>query len=184
GALVTVDDDIRTAVLRGPGGVGDTIAKVFEPFGTWGSFAVLAGFAAGGAAAHDDRARGVAADGFLATIIASGVVTPVLKIVAGRSRPREGKGPYDWHPFHAGPSVPSGHATQAFAVASVIATEYPKPWVQAACYVPASLVLYARMRHDGHWASDVTAGALIGYGVGHAVAKLNAPLRLGPAHAT
>jgi hypothetical protein len=38
------------------------------------------------------------------------------------------------------------------------------------------------MRHDAHWASDVTAGALIGYGVGREVASFNNPLRVGQHH--
>jgi hypothetical protein len=35
------------------------------------------------------------------------------------------------------------------------------------------------MRHDGHWASDVVAGALIGWGVGSQVANFNHPVRMG-----
>jgi membrane-associated phospholipid phosphatase len=182
GALTLVDDDLRTAVLRSHGGIQDTAAKIFEPFGSWAAFATLGGFYVGGLATHDDKARGVALDGLVASLIAGGLITPVLKEIAGRSRPKAGEGPHRFEPFRGGPSFPSGHATEAFAVASVIATEYPARWVQAACYVPASLVLFARMRHDAHWASDVTAGALIGYGVGHTVARLNLSRRLGEAH--
>ena len=179
GALFAVDDDVRTAVLRSDKGFHDKVARTFEPFGTWASFAVIGGFYFGGLAAHDDKARGVAADAVVASIISGVIVTPVLKKVFGRSRPNAGQGPHDFDPFQGGASFPSGHATQAFAVASVIATEYPNPWVQVACYVPATLVLYARMRHDAHWASDVMAGALIGYGVGRQVATFNHPLRVG-----
>jgi len=182
GALIPVDNDIRTAVLRSGHGFQDHVASTIEPFGTWASFAVIGGFYFGGLAAHDEKARGVAADAVVASIISGVIVTPSLKKVFSRSRPRDGHGPYDFNPFSGGPSFPSGHATQAFTVATVIATEYPAPWVQAACYVPATLVLYARMRHDAHWASDVTAGALIGYGVGRQVATFNQPEREGKSH--
>lgn len=179
-AFVSIfDSQLRTAVLRSNRPIADDIATIFEPFGTWASFVVLAGFYAGGAAAKDDKARGVALDGLSASIIASVIVTPTMKIIFGRSRPNQDLGPYDFHPFHGGASFPSGHVTQAFAVASVIATEYKQPWVQVVCYVPATLVGYARMRHDAHWGSDVVAGALIGYGVGQAVARLNLPPRMG-----
>jgi membrane-associated phospholipid phosphatase len=173
------DNALRSVVRRGAGdgGIADDVAKAFEPLGTWGSFLVLAGFYTGGAAAGDGKARGVAIDGLAATVIASGIITPVLKKAFGRSRPNAGEGPADFHPFQGGAALPSGHTTQAFAVASVIATEYRSPWVQVACYVPASLVGFARMRHDAHWASDVTAGALIGYGVGSSVARLNLAAR-------
>lgn len=183
GALYALDGRLRTAVLRGHDGFQDRVAKTFEPLGMEGSFVVIGGFLAGGFAAHDEKAKGVALDALAASIIAGGVITPVLKEIAGRSRPREGLGPRDFHPFRGGASFPSGHATQAFAVASVIATEYPSRWVKVACYLPASLVLYARMRHDAHWASDVATGALIGYGVGHGIARANLPLRLQKAHA-
>ncbi len=183
GVLVRYDDDLRNAVLRNEGGIGDHIARTFEPFGTWASFVVIGGFYVGGLAGHDDKARGVAIDALAASFISGIMVTPTLKKIAGRSRPNAGQGPYDFHPFNGGASFPSGHATQAFTVASVIATEYPKPWVQVACYVPATFVLYARMRHDAHWASDVTAGALIGYGVGSDVARLNHRERTGAPHA-
>jgi membrane-associated phospholipid phosphatase len=182
-ALLAADPSLRTLVQRNPGGFGDRVAKTFEPLGMQGSFVVIGGFFVGGLAAHDEKAKGVALDALAASIIAGGIITPVLKEIAGRSRPNAGLGAYDFHPFHGGPSFPSGHATQAFAVASVIATEYPRPWVKLACYLPASLVLYARMRHDAHWASDVTAGALIGYGVGSGIARMNLPLRMGHAHA-
>jgi membrane-associated phospholipid phosphatase len=59
----------------------------------------------------------------------------------------------------------------------VIATQYPHLWVEIACYGTASLVGFARMREDGHFASDVLAGALIGTTVGRAVVHLNRRLR-------
>ena len=176
-ALTTVDDELRTAVRRSGPGWQDNVASTFQPFGTWVSFAVIGGFYFGGLAAHDPKAKGVASDAVVASILSGVIITPALKKIFSRTRPRDNQGAYDFHPFGNGPSFPSGHATQAFTVASVIATEYPKPWVQAACYVPATLVLYARMRHDGHWASDVAAGALIGWGVGYQVATFNQPLR-------
>lgn len=179
GLLLTVDGDIRTFIQENGSAFGDHVAHVFEPFGTWASFVVVGGFYVGGLAAHDRTAHSVAIDGLAASAIASLVITPTLKWMVGRSRPNAELGPHHFEPFHGGPAFPSGHATQAFAVASVIATKYKKPWVSAACYVPASLVLYARMRHDAHWASDVTAGALIGYGVGSEVVHVNDRDRVG-----
>lgn len=179
GLLTEFDDQLRTTVRHPGPGFEDDVASTFQPLGAWASFVVIGGFYFGGLAAHDQKARGVASDAMVASILSGVIITPALKKIFSRSRPRDEKGPYDFHPFGNGPSFPSGHATQAFTVASVIATEYPKPWVQAACYVPATLVAYARMRHDGHWASDVAAGALIGWGVGHQVASFNQPVREG-----
>ena len=73
----------------------------------------------------------------------------------------------------------SGHATQAFALATVVAEHYESPWVTATSYGLASLVGLARMNNDAHWASDVVAGAAIGCFVGDVVVKTNGRHRRG-----
>jgi membrane-associated phospholipid phosphatase len=75
--------------------------------------------------------------------------------------------------FGGDQSFPSGHATQAFAVASVIAESYDPMWVKLGSYGVASMVGYARMERNAHWASDVLAGALIGTFVGKTVVQFN-----------
>jgi len=138
---------------------------------------VLGGFLAVGAARHDRRAIGVAEDGAIASILASGIVTPLVKELAGRSRPRQSESGTDFHPFSGHASFPSGHTTQAFAVASVIATEYRRPWIDLAAYGSAAMVGYARTLHDRHYLSDVVAGAAIGTLVGRSVVLFNHTLR-------
>ncbi len=182
GVVMIYDRQINTYVLNSSTPFKEDVARIFEPFGTWGSVLVLGAFYVGGAAAHDDKARGVFYDGLAASFIATFMITPTLKYVTGRSRPHADMGPYDFHPFSGGAAFASGHAAQAFAVASVVATEYKRPWVQVVCYGTAALVGYARMLHNEHWASDVTAGALIGTAVGQAVARINLPPRLTARH--
>ncbi len=149
------------------------VASTFEPFGAEGSFAVLGAFALVGAVRHDHHAEDVALDGAIASLIAGGLISPALKEIAGRNRPNDSADATDFQPFSGNASFPSGHATQAFAIASVIATEYPRPWVEVASYGSAALVGYARVLHDRHYVSDVLAGALIGTLVGHEVARHN-----------
>jgi len=182
GLLFVVDDNIRATVLHHDDPLQEHVADVVQPLGTWASFVVIGGFTFGGLAAHDAKAYGAGLDALSASAISGLVIVPVMKKIIGRFRPNAGYGPYHFEPFDHGPSFPSGHAAQAFTVASVIATEYPKRWVKAACYLPASLVLFARVRHDAHWASDVVAGALIGYGTGSAVARSNLADREGRPH--
>ena len=79
-----------------------------------------------------------------------------------------------FQPFDGRDSFPSGHATQAFAVATVIAEHYEQPWVKVASYTLASAVAYSRLNSNSHWASDVVAGAAIGIFVGETVVHLNA----------
>ncbi len=62
-------------------------------------------------------------------------------------------------------SFPSGHATISFAVALVLAKRYPGG--RYFFYLTAVLVAASRVWLGSHYPSDVTAGALLGLGVGH-----------------
>ncbi|MEP6549525.1 MAG: phosphatase PAP2 family protein, partial [Gemmatimonadales bacterium] len=65
-------------------------------------------------------------------------------------------------------SFPSGEVTIAFATATAASREVSRSWPGAARYVtPASygaatLVGFARLYKNQHWASDVVAGAAVG----------------------
>jgi membrane-associated phospholipid phosphatase len=174
----TADRTLQRDVLGTPAKSSENdFAETVRPLGTYASFGVLGGFYLGGLIAHDARAQETAVDGLIASGLAAGVITPVLKEIVGRTRPSAHQGTYDFHPFRGSASFPSGESTQAFAVASVISAEYPNVWVEGVSYALAGLVGYARMRENAHFASDVLAGALIGNGVGRAVVRINKRLR-------
>ena len=61
-------------------------------------------------------------------------------------------------------SFPSGHATYAFAGATMLHHEYGhlSPWVTVGGYGLATLVALDRVRQDRHYLHDVGAGAAIG----------------------
>ena len=171
GTALLLDRPIRDAARRNHGSGMEHFANNFQGFGAEYSFAVLGAFYAGGFAWHNDRAKVVAEDGLAASLF-SGGITFVLKEAVGRNRPRTHRGVFHFSPFSGNASFPSGHATQAFAVASVIAAHYgDNPWIDTAAYGVATLVGVARINHDAHFASDVLAGALIGTTVGRLVAR-------------
>ena len=62
-------------------------------------------------------------------------------------------------------SFPSGHATFAFAGATVLMKEYGRrsPWIAVGGYTLATLVAADRVRRDRHYVHDVVAGAAIGF---------------------
>ena len=59
-------------------------------------------------------------------------------------------------------SMPSGHTTAAFALATALTLRYPKPYVYIPAYAWAVVVGYGRMYWGLHYPSDVLAGALLG----------------------
>ncbi len=155
----------------------DDLTRVVEPFGAEYSWAVIGAYGIAGFVFRDPDARDIAVDSALASILASGVITPVLKRVIGRARPNQDEGSTAFHPFSGDQAFPSGHTTQAFAVASVISAHSDKVWVSIGAYTLAGLVGFSRIYHDAHWSSDVAAGAVIGTVVGRGLVAFNRRLR-------
>ncbi|HEX2060186.1 MAG TPA: phosphatase PAP2 family protein [Thermoanaerobaculia bacterium] len=173
GATLLVDDEIASLARRNDSPAADDLFEAIEPFGGSHSDKVMAGFLLHGLIVKNERSRHVAFDAFVSSIIASKGITPALKALIPRTRP---------HGTGDDESFPSNHATQAFAVASVIATHYDeRPWVRRLAYGIATGVALARVYHDDHFASDVLAGAVIGTYVGNTVARTNRALRIAPA---
>ena len=157
-----------------------------ERFGSEYSLALLGGFYVAGVLGDDEKATAVAQDGLSAILIASGIITPAMKYVTGRSRPRDNEGIANFHWFSKGhpssnSSFPSGHATRAFALAATLSNHYEEEWIAWASYTTASLVGVARSYHGAHFTSDILTGALIGTLVGKSVVAHNKPMRSGQA---
>jgi membrane-associated phospholipid phosphatase len=171
GGAALLDEDLRESVDRGSNDTTRSIAKAVGPLGGEYSWGVLGGFFLAGKLFDDDRATAVAQDGVASSLIAAGAITPLLKFTIGRRRPSQTPETFDLG--DGGASFPSGHATQAFAIASVLASHYDSIWVKVGAYTLAGLVGWSRMEQKAHYASDVLAGALIGIVVGKAVVRLH-----------
>ena len=100
--------------------------------------------------------------GFLAgeAVVNSFVTVEAMKYSLGRERPDQGDGSGSF--FKGGVSFPSEHAAAAWAVAGVVAHEYPGPLTKILAYGLASLVDYSRYRAQKHFPSDVFIGSVIG----------------------
>lgn len=108
------------------------------------------------------------------SFVLTGVFVQVLKYGTGRHRPYTGDPPHTWDgPFarHSGTnmSFPSGHASAAFSVATVIASEYDNIIVPTLAYGVATITALNRVTHNAHWSSDIFVGSAIGYFTGKAV---------------
>lgn len=166
---VPFDHTVHKEVQRHRTPGEDRFMQRWQNFGSGYSFVVLSGFEAWGELGNNLRAKNVAMDGLAASIIASGLITPAVKFAVGRERSSSNQGAFRFKPFSNNNSFPSGHATQAFAVATVIAENYPCWWVDTLAYGSAALVGYARIEQDAHFASDVVAGAIIGWSVANSI---------------
>ena len=93
--------------------------------------------------------------------------TEVFKYAFGRERPFTGSG--KGHFFQGGTSLPSEHASISWAIASVIAHEYPGPLTQVLAYGAAGGISAARLVAHQHFASDVILGSALGWYLGRQV---------------
>lgn len=170
--LTFFDSQIHEAVQDNRSRALDDVCRAIQPFGAEYSFGVLGTLYIGGEILQDQRARATALDGLSASLISGLLIAEPLKYTVGRARPSQGPADH-FAPFSTDQSFPSGHATQAFTVATVISEHYDSLWVRAFSYGLAGMVGFARMEQDAHWASDVAAGAVIGAFVGHVVVRYN-----------
>jgi membrane-associated phospholipid phosphatase len=168
-ALTQEDARIDTAISRNRSSRRDAVSRAVTPFGSYAAVAVSVAPLAAGWIFKNAELRDTGRDAIEAELFAAGIVTPLLKKTVGRLRPAQGSDGDEARPLSSGQSFPSGHATEAFAVASVLAAR-SKGWVvPAVAYTLASGVALARMNDRAHFSSDVVAGALIGTAIGHTV---------------
>lgn len=164
--------------------VAHRAATVFNTLGRPGTLVVSGALLAAGAAAGREGMREVGLHGLEAVVIAE-LLTRGVKGIAGRARPNAN--PDDPRDFELGrgfgdnryQSFFSGHASDAFAAATVFTTETARrnpgwEWpVGAVLYGSAALVGVSRMYDNKHWATDVLAGAALGTFVGLQVVRFH-----------
>lgn len=91
----------------------------------------------------------------------------LIQHIAGRERPFTGDGRGNF--FSGGTSFPSQHSAISWAIASVIAHEYPGPMTKFLSYGLASAVSAARIESHDHFLSDTVIGGALGWYVGRQV---------------
>ncbi|MDX8398685.1 MAG: phosphatase PAP2 family protein [Gallionellaceae bacterium] len=159
--------------------VTNSALTTIENFGKTYAVGVMGGFYLAGLVTDNAKSVQVAQD-LVAASITSALVNQTIKVTLNRSRPRENLGNGNFVGYtglNNNSSFSSGHSTEAFTLASVIASHYDETWVSVLSYSTASLVGIARMYHDAHFVSDVVASAFIGSYIGKTVVKHNSSLR-------
>ena len=150
----------------------DDFNDIFDPSITASAIGALpASLLAAGYVRHDSYQTGTA---LLAAEAYgdSAIVDLVMKAITRRERPSDVplNTPFTdtfFNPkqsFLQGSSFPSGHATAAFSVATVVAVRYHRHrWVPWAVYGFASAVSLSRVTTLAHFPSDVFLGSALGY---------------------
>lgn len=177
GTALLLDQAVDRNVQRHANATWDRMAKNVEPLGSTPSVIIAGGTYLAGVLLKDTEIRATGIDAMATMAIAQLMVTIPLKEIAGRSRPFTNEGTHDFKPMHGGKSFPSGHTTQAFALASVISAHADQPWVSCVSYGLAGMVGLSRVEQRQHFMSDVVMGALIGTYVGRTVVAHNQALR-------
>ena len=171
--LFTADDPMRDLVRRNQSTGADRLSSFGNACGNGLNVIVVCAATYGfGLAIQDEGVRTTGRLMFEAAAFA-GLTTTVIKSLAGRSRPYTGDGPYKFHFVEFDNdylSLPSGHATLAFAISSVLSQRIGNVFAGIALYSAAAVTAWSRMYEDEHWLSDTFLGATIGTAFGYAVA--------------
>jgi undecaprenyl-diphosphatase len=101
------------------------------------------------------------------------LITEGLKYSINRERPFKTLPGVTAASDAGGPSFPSGHSSNAFAMATSLCILYPKWYVIAPSLLWAGTVGYSRIYLGVHYPSDVLAGAIVGAGSAYIAYKLN-----------
>lgn len=162
GVLIATDRQASRALP----GTHINISRNISAVGLYGTSAAAGVLWLSGLATHNEHARetgALSAEAFANTLPVYGG----LQLITGRERPDEGTGNGRfWRNNALSSSFPSGHALFTWSMASIIAHEYPRPWVKWLVYSTATAVSVTRFTGREHFPSDVVAGSVFGYLIG------------------
>jgi membrane-associated phospholipid phosphatase len=150
----------------------ETVSEFGSPYATFGEAGALYLF---GALKHDDHLRETGLLGAEAVADAS-LVAGGLKLSTNRERPNEGIGtgrfwPHGTRDYSLDSSFPSGHAAASWALARVIAAEYPGWLTKLGAYGFATAISASRITARQHFPSDVVVGSTFGFLIGGYVVR-------------
>ena len=158
GTGVLLDDEVKSAIADEDDALADFAGDYMGPAELG---VVTLGLFIGGRFSEDPRFRAMTYDLAVSASVNLGY-TSALKAAINRERP-DGSDE---------DSFPSGHTSNAFALASVASAHYGKK-VGIPAYVVASAIGVSRLRSNDHWLSDTLGGATLGTLVGWTVVRQN-----------
>lgn len=156
--LFATDSDFMRRFSHNP----NTLAR-YSHLSNYG-LGAMAGIAGGayflGMATHNEHEHET---GFLSgeAAIDSAIATEAISYMTRRERPLVDNANGSF--WKGGTSFPSDHSAAAWAIAGIVAHEYPSPLIKFLSYGAATAVSVSRVKAEQHFPSDVAVGSAIGW---------------------
>ncbi|MFZ0390652.1 MAG: phosphatase PAP2 family protein [Calditrichia bacterium] len=176
--LFTTDKTARQAALFNRNRFNDNLFYFDHFYGDVYEFGFTAALYAGGYISGNQKIRLIGLHSIEAFLYA-GAISSMIKFIAGRRRPNGGESNLVFKPFNFDNvynSLPSGHATAAFAVSTVMAKSVENTYWDHFWYGIAAITGTSRIYHNQHWLSDVFLGSVLGYSVASYIVKQDSNL--------
>jgi hypothetical protein len=175
GAAFVYDQDALRQVGTTNKGLIDKSETVSEFGSAYATFGEAGALYLLGALKHNDHLQEAGLLGAEAVADAT-LVAEALKLATNRERPTEGVGtgrfwPHGTRDYSLESSFPSGHAAASWALARVIADEYPGWLTKLGAYGFATAISASRITARRHFPSDVVVGSTFGFLIGGYVVR-------------
>ena len=163
--LMPIDDDIRKELILNKKLQPNKFLEITDRFGDRLTMELISGGVyLSGLISGDEYIR-TTGRLLLEGLFVSGSVALGLRMLLGRGRPHVTNDPFEFKFFQTDyfyHSFPSGHATVAFTIASVLSRRIDELWAYLGLYGLACVSSAAMLSYDSHWFSDLFCGAAIG----------------------
>lgn len=161
-ALMLLDEPMQRFIQGHRSGGLDDVAAGFRHFGQPEIYGTVTLGLLGAGLVSGNHALTRAGGRVAASVALAGATTGVAKLALGRPRPDQSLDADGFVPLSGQGSMPSGHTTAAFALATSLADDIHRPWATVGLYTMAGAVGWSRLNDDRHWFSDLVGGAAIG----------------------
>ena len=156
----------------------DKVTDISEKFGNAKYGTILSGALYVGGLIGGDNYTRQTGQMLAEAMLFNGLVSTGAKMMFGRTRPFVNEGSYAIEMFEfetefEETSLPSGHTSTAFTIATVLSNRFDNTYASIALYSMASLTAFQRIYVDKHWFSDTILGAALGTVIGLKVVKLH-----------
>ena len=174
GGIMLFDEQLTSGVADNRSASTNRLSRLTTRFGSADAFYISGALVISGIAFKNTNVSSMGREAIEASAFA-GIIEVLSKEAFGRKRPVQSADETSFQPGSSNQSFPSGHATEAFTLASVVAARSSGWIIPTLAYAGACLVAYDRVNDRAHFPSDVVAGAALGIAVGRFVVHRHQP---------